>query len=273
MQKLLILIALIPGIIFSQDKIHFGYSSGENPVVIFEKFSPLINFISRELNTRIEYVSTSSYLDVQEGFTKGSIDIGILNTISFIKLNNDESIIPIAARVKNSSEDYRSYIIVKKESSLKSYNDLKNKTFAMGDPYSTSATIMPTYLLYNAGISSQIDLKKIIHFTKQDSILYAILNGTADAGGIASFIFDEYNNEVTSLFRIIDKSEKFPLGPFVVKKDFSPELKDKLLSILLKIHLSQEGKKALKKAGLERFKGFEIDEYKNINNLYLKNQL
>lgn len=273
MQKLLILLALLPGIIFSQEKIHFGYSSGENPVVIIEKFSPLINYISKELNNRIEYVSTSSYLDVQEGFTKGSIDIGILNTISFIKLNNDKSIIPIAARVKNSSDDYRSYIIVKKDSSLQNYNDLKNKTFAMGDPYSTSATIMPTFLLYNAGLTPKTDLNKVIHFTKQDSILYAILNGTVDAGGIASFIFDEYDKKVTSLFRIIDKSDKFPLGPFVVKKDFSPELKDKLLSILLKINMSQEGRDALRIAGLESFKEFDISEYENINELYLNYQL
>lgn len=246
----------------------FAYASGENSAVVHEKFSPMISLLSEKLEREITFVYSYSYKETQEAFTEGSADMGILNTLSFIKLMDNPRILPVASRIKYGSGNYRSYIIVKKNSHIESYSDLKGKVFAFGDPYSTSATLMPKILLESMGLFEEDGISRVLYFSKQDSILYAILNNTADAGAIASFIFDEYDKEVTNRFTIVDQSESFPLGPFVVRKDLGEDLILRIRAVLLSLSSSSRGRSALKKADLDHFSEVETEEYKKISLLY-----
>jgi phosphonate transport system substrate-binding protein len=242
--------------------LRFGFATGENPAIIFEKFTPLLTLLSRAIDIPIEFYQTYSYRETQEVFSNGTVDLGILNALSYVGMIKNQEIIPIAARVINGVKNYRTYIIVKKNSPLYSYDDLRGSVFAMGDPYSTSATFMPKIMMRANDIDPDTDLQQVRSFTKQDSIFYAILNGTVDAGAVASFIFDEYDGKVTSRLRILDRSEPFPLGPFVIQRRLGNTLIEKVQEFLLSLHTFEEGRAALEIAELDYFSSVNPGDYK-----------
>lgn len=254
--------------ILGSEELNFGYTSGENIVSIIIKFTPMMNYISEKTGMKVNYIRTISYSETQEGFTNRVLDIGILNTVSFLAMENKDVIIPIAERLKKGKNTYNSYIVVRKDSPIENLEDLHGKIFAFGDPDSTSSTLMPKYLLSESGIDIDMDLKQFIHFQKQDSILYAILNRTVDAGAVASFIFEESDIELKNLLKVVKKSDPMPLGPFVVNSELDAGLTDELTEILLSMAKSPEGSEALRKADLEGFTIFDDTDYDTLRELY-----
>ncbi|MCK5686863.1 phosphate/phosphite/phosphonate ABC transporter substrate-binding protein [bacterium] len=274
LSKYIFFINIIIASVFSlnAEELNFGYASGENIVSIINKFTPMMDYLSDKMGMKVNFVRTASYAETQEGFINGVLDIGILNALSFLEMEEKNIIIPIAERLKEGKSSYQSYIVVKKGSPVLNIQDIKGKIFAFGDPNSTSSTLIPQKLLLDTDIDIYKDLKQFIYFQKQDSILYAVLNKTVDAGAVASFIFEESDPEVKNLLKVIEKSNPFPLGPFVVSRRMNNEIKGKLLEILLSMNTTEEGRYALKKADLQGFTLFINKDFDQLREIYKKQQ-
>ncbi len=256
----------------SSEELNFGYASGENIVSIINKFTPMMTYLSKETGMTVNFIRTASYAETQEGFINGVLDMGILNTLSFLEVEKKDIVIPVAERLKKGANSYSSYIVVRKDSSIQKLEDIRDTVFAFGDPNSTSSTLMPQKMLSDAGIDIYKNLNQFIYFQKQDSILYAILNRTVDAGAIASFIFEESDQEVKNLLKVIKKSDPFPLGPFVVSRRIENATRQKITKILLTMSKTEDGRFALKKADLEGFTRFYNTDFNPLRELYIKIQ-
>ena len=249
--------------IYSEEKrpIKFGHAYGENSAVIFKKYAPLIHLLSENIGREITFVLTNTYEEMQKGYLNNEIDMGIINAYSFIKIINMPHLVPIAARVKENNKNYRSFFIVRRESSINSIEDLKGRSFAFGDPYSTSSFLVPMHQLNEAGIKPESYFQNTVIIPKQDSIIYSVLNRTVDGGAVASFIFNEQKAELKNKFRIIYRSRPFPLGPFVVNTDIGEELIEKTRNFLLNLDKSEEGRYALSQADLDPFADVKKSDY------------
>jgi phosphonate transport system substrate-binding protein len=74
---------------------------------------------------------------------------------------------------------------------------------------------------------------------------------------VSSLVFDQLageDPELRSKVRLILKSPPYGMPPMVVPKNIDPMLKQKLLEILLKMHLDPEGKKILSDLRIDRFR-------------------
>ena len=208
---------------------------------------------------------------MQKGYLNKEIDMGIINAYSFIKIIDTPYLMPVAARVKENNKSYRSLFIVKKERSIHSVKDLESKSFAFGDPYSTSSFLVPMYQLNEAGLEPADHFNRILIIPKQDSIIYSVLNRTVDGGAVASFIFNEQKRELKEKFRVIYKSPLFPLGPFVVNTEIGQELIDKTKDFLLNLENSEEGRDALLQADLDPFAEVKKSDYDWLRQIADKN--
>ncbi len=138
---------------------------------------------------------------------------------------------------------------------------LKDKSFAFGDPYSTSSFLVPMHQLHEAGINPENYFRKTIIIPKQDSIIFSVLNRTVDAGAVASFIFKEQEPELKDKFRVIYRSRNFPLGPFVVNTEVGQDVIDKTRHFLLNLDKTEEGRLALNEADLDPFAEVKKSDY------------
>ncbi|MDX9802214.1 MAG: phosphate/phosphite/phosphonate ABC transporter substrate-binding protein [Spirochaetia bacterium] len=241
--------------------IKFGHAYGENSAVIFNKYAPLIHLLSTELDCKIVFVLKNTYEEMQTGYLNNEIDMGIINAYSFVNIMDAPFLIPVAARVKENDKNYTSLFIVRKDSDIYSINDLKGRIFAFGDTYSTSAFLVPMYHLGKLKIDPLKFFRETVIIQKQDSIIYSVMNKTVDGGTLASFIFNEQDDAVKNKFRIIFKSDPFPLGPFVVNSNLGEEIIKKTRKFLLGLTDTEEGRKALAQADLDTFSFVEKSDY------------
>ena len=75
---------------------------------------------------------------------------------------------------------YRSMIIVKKGSKIKSWKDLKGKKIGVQDPTSSSGYVFPIVELYKKGLNVLKD-SKIVNIKGADQAVLAVYNGDVDA--------------------------------------------------------------------------------------------
>ncbi len=245
----------------------FGHFSVVDPAITLKKYKPLLDILSKEIGIRVILVQKTNYSKLNEAFIQKEIDIGILNAFSYVQIANKAELIPLARRVIGDRGFYQSYIIVRKDSEIKTYKDLEGQIFAFSDPHSTTGYLLPHAMLIKNGIEPDKVLKKVLFVGKQDSTIYAVLNRTADAGAVASYIFDGANKEIKKHLVILGRSKPIPLGPVVIRKDLGDNTIRKIKALFLNLHLSEEGLTALKAAGLKRFEKAEAQDYNVIKKM------
>lgn len=198
---------------------------------------------------------------MNEAFLAKEIDMGILNAFSYIQIAEKAELVLIASRIIRDSSSYQSYIIVRKDDNIYSYEDIRGKVFAFSDPNSTTGYLYPKSMLMAHEIDPDKDLKQTLFIGKHDSTVYAVLNRTADAGAVASYIFDGLSDEIRGKLAVLDKSDPIPLGPFVIREDLGETLIRKIKILLLSLHQSEEGLEALQAAKLNGFEDTRDSDY------------
>lgn len=260
-------IIVIASHVFAEEKekqpatIKFGHASGETSSIIRKKYSLLLSLMSESLECEINFIHKKTYEEVQKAFIDREIDMGILNAFSFINVMNTPGLVPVASRVKENSKNYKSYFIVRNDSHIKKLSDLKGSVFAFQDIYSTSAYLVPRYHLKENNIDPERDFGRVVHIPKQDSVIFAVLNRTIDAGAVASFIFNEQNESIKSRIRVFEESLPFPLGPFVANASIGEETIEKTRKFLFNLEKTEVGRAALSLAELDSFTEIDISDY------------
>ena len=246
------------------ETLRFGYSSSQNPSILIERMTPLMEILSEELNVNIEFVHKKTFSEMQKAYINQEIDFGIVNAFSFLRILPYDAVIPIAARRIENSKKYQSYFFARKESGIRSIQDLKGKVVALGDPYSTSSYLIPRQVFKDGGLIPKTDFSETIIITKQDSLILSVLNRTADAGVCASFIYNEQAEDIRAGLYVFDRSVFFPLGPFVVNKNLDQELIENIREILITLAESERGLHALDSAEIEGFVPVNISDYDDL---------
>jgi len=245
----------------SRPTYRFGYSSSQNPEILIDRMTPMMNIISDVLDADIEFVHKKTFSEMQKAYINQEIDFGIINAYSFLRILPYNSVVPIAARIIENSGNYKSYFFARKDSRIESVEDMKSKVVALGDPYSTSSYLIPHFIFKKEGLYPDSDFDKTIIISKQDSLILAVLNRTADAGVAASFIFNDQPESVRAALNVFRISESFPLGPFIANNNLNKDVIETLQSVLLTLRKSKEGQYALKHAGFEGFEEVHVDSY------------
>jgi phosphonate transport system substrate-binding protein len=165
---------------------------------------------------------------------------------------------------------YYSYIIVPRESSARSLDDLRGKSFAFSDPLSNTGKLVPEYLLARKGESSKTFFKKTVFSGSHDKSIIAVADGMVDGAAVDSLIWEYLNKikpELTGKTRILLKSDPYAIPPFVVHPSLAPALKEKLRTILLSAHTKPEGKKILDKMMTDQFVPISDSAYDSIREM------
>jgi phosphonate transport system substrate-binding protein len=132
-----------------------------------------------------------------EALGANKAQIGFLNTFSALLAETKYGITPILAVLRKYSTNavdpdsamqgqiapfYKGQFIANQASGVKSYADLKGKTFCFVDPNSTSGYIIPRIVLMANGIDPDKDLKASVNAGSHPNVVTAVYKGDCDAG-------------------------------------------------------------------------------------------
>ncbi len=220
-----------------------GAIPAENASTTQDRYTPLTEYLSKELGVKVTLRVANDYAAVIEGQRAGNIQIGFYGPASYARaIITGVSTEPVVvARHSNGLTGYYSVLYVKADSPYKSIEDLKGKTIALVDPNSTSGNNAPRFFLNKNGYDVESYFGKNIYAGSHDNAVLALAQGTVDVAANSWNSEDDSNltrmltkgvlknEDGTPMkkedFRIVFKSDLLPEGPYSVLGSLPDDLK------------------------------------------------
>lgn len=259
------------------DPVYFGVLAIDSAVSVTERYRPLMEYLSTEVQRPVELVilSQESQFDKVE---EGALDFIANNPLAAVQVQRlfDTEFFVTHTRPKTGAK-FSGLIVVDSDSEIKGIEDLEGKRAACVN-FQTAAAgcIFQIYHLLENGFDPYEDFSKFIENKSQDNIVLAVLNGTVDAGFIRTGQLEKMVNKglLSSIdeVRIIDPAEDeffyshttalYPEWPVAATANTEPELVSQVQTALLKLSADHPALEKLKADGF-----IPAVDYSSLDNL------
>jgi phosphonate transport system substrate-binding protein len=183
----------------------------------------------------------SDYAAVVEALRNKTADLAFLHPAGYVLANREAKAMIIAQDQWHGNTSYRSRIFVRKDSGIKTLEELRGKTIAFVDPTSTSGYVWPMVLLIKRGLVQNRDpktfFKEAVFSGAHDAALQALLNGHVDA--IASFdqAREQYLKDPVEREKVawVAETDPIPEGGIAGREGLDPQVVAKVKAALLQM--------------------------------------
>lgn len=239
----------------------------ESPTELLRKFKPLGAYLEKEIDLPVAWTPVNDYPAVVEGLAAKKIDLAWLGGFTFVQIRlRTGNAIPIAQRVED--EKFISRYIVPANSTARTLQDLKGKTFAFGSPSSTSGHLMPRFFLLQEGINPDKDFTRIAFSGAHDATVAFVASGRAEAGVLNALVYDrllEKGDANAKAVKVLATTPPYYDYNWTVRGDLDPALVQKLTTAFLKLDpANPQHKEILDLQRASKFIATKPENYKGI---------
>ena len=206
-------------------------------------YRSLISITEKLTGFKIDTIKVTDYNAAVEAMRAGRAHIAWYGGKTYVKAAEIANAEAFAAGVRPGEKDagYYTYFVVKKDSKLKKFNDVKGKILSLNTIGSTSGDLIPQVELnkINLSIKNKNHFKNIFYAGSHDACLLAVLNNQADVCGMSSRNFEARLEDGTIKLndvRIIHKSDRVPPPPLAYSKSIPLEDRNKIKKAVLEAH-------------------------------------
>jgi len=206
-------------------------------------FVGLVNIINKLTGFEISFVKVTDYNAAVESMRAGRSHLAWYGGQTYIQASEIAGAEAFAAGVRPGAKNagYYSYFVVRKDSDIKKFSDVRGKTLSLGSIGSTSGDLIPQVELAKIKISTtgKKDFKNVFYAGNHDACLLSVLNKQSDVCGMSSLNFSARLEDKTFKIedvRIIHKSDLVPPAPLAYSNKVSPEDKKKIKDAVLDAH-------------------------------------
>ena len=236
-----------------QKTVLFGVLPRDNPIIAYERYQPLMDYLSSVTELTMELHLEKSYEAVVDSLGKGKVSFALLGPLTYLDAYKRFDAPPIAkSRTSRGETFFRSVIVTDGNGSIKEIAQLVDKKFAFAALWSTSGNLIPRYMLAWEGIHLD-SLNTYHHYNYHDTVAKKVISHEFDAGAIRLSTAERYTPYG---LKIIATSEPIPTGPVVVSPKAPYHIVKKVQQALLSMSDSEEGKKILSKLDPDLQGGF-----------------
>ncbi|WP_159592671.1 phosphonate ABC transporter substrate-binding protein [Chelativorans xinjiangense] len=249
--------ALMAGTAQAEDLKEFriGILGGENEADRMRNFQCMVDKLPEVLGVeKVSLFPASDYDGVVQGLLGGTLDYAELGASAYAKvyLEDPEAVDPILTTVQtDGSTGYHSVMVARKDSGIRTLEDLKGKKLGFADPDSTSGYLVPAVTLPQA-IGSTID----DYFSEtgfgggHENLVLEVVKGTFDAGTTWASGVGDFSEGYTSgnLHKMVEKgvldmddlveiwkSPLIPNGPIVVRTSMNEDMKETFKTFMMEL--------------------------------------
>lgn len=227
--KHLLILSIFFSSVFSSDSLRVATVPWQSEKELFHMYQPLIKLLEEKTNKKVNFFVTKDYLELSKRVLSKTVDIAIFGANTYVEAKYENPNLIYLGTSMQPEDHYNSLIISRKDSNIKTLNDLKGKRFAFTDIGSTSGYVYPNLILHNVGINPEKDFKSITMLKKHYKVYQAVASGSIDAGGCSLTYYEKAVEKSGDIFHIIKKSDNIPEDPIVagshLDKKFIKELK------------------------------------------------
>lgn len=244
-------LALAAAPAFAQDwkakypELVFAIIPSENASGVTERYTPFVQYLAKELGTKVTLRIANDYAAIIEGQRAGNIHIASYGPSSFARARMTGAKVDAFAIETNldGTKGYHSVFYVKKDSPYQKVEDLKGKNLGLVDPNSTSGNNVPRFALNGMKIEPETFFSKVVYTGSHENAVIALQQGTVDVA--ANWWNDEQESNLQRMarknmvkaddFRIIYKSDQIVNSPMAYLTELPEDLKAKIRDAVLNL--------------------------------------
>ncbi len=233
--------------------IYFSAITLYHPIVMYQKYQPLMNYLTENTPYRFELKFSEDYRDIINFLKTDKVQIALLGGVTYLEAKKEFNIIPILKPLGANGKPFYRCVFITRDTNkdINTLSDLKGKSIAFASKLSTSGHLTPLYHLYSkAGLRLE-DLSQYRNLKYHDSVAREVLRGNFDAGAVIDSVAARFKDRG---LKIIDVSEPIPGLPIVVRADAPPELVDSIKKALLFLDYNNPQNRKIMEQWDEEFK-------------------
>lgn len=250
--------------------IEIGVASMITPVDAVKYYQEIIDYIGEAINQPVQMVHRRTYDEMDSMLERGDVKVAFICSAPYIKNRERFGVELLVAPKVNGKTTYQSYIITHKDSHIKSFAELKGKSFAFTDPKSNTGKLYPTYLLKTMGITPEKYFKRIMYSYSHNKSVELVAKKVVDGAAVESIVYEymlRNNSPYASQTKIVKQSIPFGIPPVIVTKDISPDLKKKIKYAFINMHKNRKGRAILEAMMIEAFVDISDKSYDSIRDM------
>lgn len=235
-------------------EINFGIISTDSSAALRQRWQPLIDDMEKQTGIKVTPFFATDYAGVIEGMRFNKVQLAWMgNKGAMEAVDRSQGEVFAKIMYADGTEGYYSLLISNASSPYKTLDDVikngKKINFGLGDPTSTSGTLVPGYYVFAKNNIDPRTYFKTARSSNHGANLMAVINNQVD---VATNNTEEINKleatqpEKAKLVHVIWKSPLIPSDPLLWRKDLPEATKTKIRTFFLSYGKDAHEKEVLK---------------------------
>ena len=223
----------------AQSSLHLALTPSQKPTDLMVAGEAFGAALGKLVGVPIRVTVASDYAAVVEALRNRTADLAFVHPAGYVLANREAKAMIVAKDQWHGNTAYTSRIYVRKESGLKTLEELRGKTIAFVDPSSTSGYVYPMVMLIEKGLVQNKDpktfFKEFVFSGSHDAGLQALLHGHVDAFASFDQAREQYLKDPAEREKLIYIAESAPIpeGGICARDGLDPALVAKVRAALL----------------------------------------
>src|SRR5881227_4075738 len=181
----LAVLAVVPAAWAADTSLHLVLTPSQKPTDLLAAGEEFGRALGRLVGASVRVTVASDYAAVIEALRNRTADLAFVHPVGYVLASREAKATIVVRNLWHGKSSFTSRIYVRKESGLKSLEDLRGKTMAFVDPASSSGYTYPMVLLIQRGLVKDRDPKtffrEVVFAGAHDAAMRALLNGHVDS--------------------------------------------------------------------------------------------
>ena len=221
--------------------LHLVLTPSQKPTDLLATGDEFGRVLTKLTGIPVRVTVASDYAAVVEALRNRTADLAFVHPGGYVLASREAKATIVVRNLWHGKSSFTSRIFVRKDSGIKSVEELRGRTIAFVDPASSSGYIYPMVLLIQKGLVKDRDpktfFKEVVFSGAHDASMRALLNGHVDA--IASFDLarEQYLRDPAERERLIFVAEtpEIPEAGIAARPGLDPAVFAKIRAALLQI--------------------------------------
>ena len=232
----------------AEREIRFGSVAMDIPAVMHKRLTPLIQYLSQELNQPVSLILSKNMTGAIKDVASGSVDLAYLTPVAYLKAHASGQAQLVAKTITEGQGTFKLMIVVRDDSPIKTLGDLAGKNFAFGD----RAALLQRAVVVGAGVNLE-SFGKYGFLGHYDNIVRAVMHGEYDAGILKDTMVYKWKDRG---IRVLYASEDLPPYNITASNQVDATLLAKLKEAFLKLDPNKPEHMLIIKALDNNYDGF-----------------
>jgi phosphonate transport system substrate-binding protein len=235
----LVLLLVVP--VSAQPALHLVLTPSQKPTDLLTAGEEFGKVLGELAGVRVRVTVASDYAAMIEALRNRTADLAFAHPVGYVIANREAKAMIVARNLWHGKATFTAKIYARKDTGVKTLEDLRGKTMAFVDPASSSGYVYPMLMLIQRGLVKNKDPKtffrEVVYSGSHDASMKALQNGHVDA--IASFdqAREQYVKDPAEREKIVVLAESTPIpeSGICARDGLDPAVVARVRAALLKI--------------------------------------